>query len=487
MSTRLSILLGESVERGLLNEKVGPKEVGAGATALGVPVGYAVIAGEAAFLSSLSLTVLGLGIAFAISHVNHVIAWKLRRKPDSDADPRDLLCLDRLLWLQLSVVLVWLGCGTALALHPHATVPLLPFRVPWLSVLLLSLAPCVLVTVVATSAKAKRAGLGFITEAVRSSAPARFLEGLIVPLERVLMLKPLREWLQGEEAGLVSGFSIFLISTLLFFGAESLYGIPMARGLRAGAEVLLRRGEDGPSQPTYEELCPGGIEPGQPAHRPWSMSLYSLWLGESGAGAIEAGCARPAHPIKGHPRIWMAEGSCEGSVRSLGVSVLGRPPSLLYQQAARFALAKAREGTLLGASPREDLRGGDFYLVEAESGPYVLIRSQKAIGSATSSSAPRRCEDYISDNYPYTIVPPGLIRIWLRISHAELVWPVLDGDNGGEVQDFAFLGADNGALVGHAECTSTATCTASFNGRVFTTPSSSNLSVESILRVVRGP
>ena len=485
MRKLLSILFGDSVEPGLLDEKVGPKEVGAGATALVVPVGYAAIVGEAAFLSALSLTMLSLGIAFAISYVNHLVAWKIRRKPNPKANPRDLLCLDRLLWLQLPVVLGWLGFSAVLAFHPHATVPLLPLGTPWLSIFTLALAPCVLVTVVATSAKAKKAGLGFVTEAVRSSAPAKFLEGLIAPLERVLMLKPLRDWLQGKEVGLVSGFSIFLISTLLFFGAESLYGIPMARGLRAGAERLLSSGENGSSQPTYEELCPGGNQPGKPAPRPLQKSLYGLWLGESGAGAIEAGCAGPAHGVKGHSSIWMAKGFCEGSLRSLGIVGRGRPGSLLYQQAAWFALSKAREGTLLGASPREDLRAGDFYLIETELGPYILIRSQKAIGEATSNSTPRRCENYTSDNYPYTIVPAGLIRIWLRISHSELVWPVLNGDDGGGAQDFAFLGADRGGLVGDAECTSAVVCTASFNGRVFTTPSSSNLSVETILQVVR--
>jgi hypothetical protein len=481
----LGFLLGGNPATDLLRQKVGPKEVGAGASALAVPIGYGTFAGEEAFLSKLSLLVLGLGVAFAISYVNHVVAWGFRRSPQPEVEPRDLLCLDRLLWLQLPIVLAWLGFGTHLAFHPNATVPLLPLHVPWLSILTLSIIPGVLVTVVASSAKAQRCGLGLITESVRNSPPARSLEALITPLERVLMLTPLREWLRGKELSLVSGFSVFLISTLLFFGAETVYGIAGQRLLRHGIEKAFPDPR-GPVVPTFEELCPGRGEPGRPAPKPWGEALYGLWLGESGAGAIEAGCTRPAHQAEGQPHIWVAEGVCEGSLRSFGISVKGRPPSLLYQQAARFALAKERDGMLIGASPRKNLRAGDFYLVQTEIGPYILIRPQKATGSTTESDAPRRCEDYTSDNYPYTAIPPGLIRLWLRISHWQLTWPVLDEGGESNPRSFAFIGAESGGLVADAECDGPTFCTASFNGQALSTPSAENLSLEAILRVLRG-
>jgi hypothetical protein len=485
MTFGFGLLPGGNSATDLLTGKVGPKVVGVGGTALLTPIGYGIFAGEDAFLSALSRMLLGLGIAFAISYLNHVVAWGIRREPKLDVDPRDLLCLDRLLWLQLPIVVVWIGFGTYLAFEPQAAVPLLPLRVPWVSVLTLSIIPAVLTTVVASSAKAKKSGLGLITETVRNSAPAKALEAWIAPLERVLLLKPLRDWLRGRELGLVSGFSIFLISTLLFFGTEAVYGIAAQRLVRHGLEKVFPDGR-GPDEPTYEELCPGGTKPGKPAPKPWGDALYSLWLGESGAGAIEGGCAQPAHPVAGHPHVWVAEGVCEGSLRSFGISVDGRPASLVYQQAAVFARDKAREGVLLGASPRTDLRDGDFYLLQSERGPYVLIRSRKATGSTTEDDAPRRCADYTSDNYPYTAIPPGLIRIWLRISRWQLVWPVLDEGGESTAQGFAFIGADTGEVLAHAECELPTVCTATFNDRSLVTLSSAAIPLESILRVVRG-
>jgi hypothetical protein len=480
---RLSLLIG-SATGGLLPDEAGPTEVGAGVTAFVVPVGYFVLAGERAFLRSFSSGMLVLGLTFAISYVNHVVAWGFRRGPRPDANPADLLCLDRLLWLQGGVALVWLAAGVLLVIHPCATVPLVPLGVPWITVFTWTIIPGVVVTVVASGEKAKAIGLKFVTESVRSSRPAKSLRRIAKPLERVVMLKPLRRWLEGKEIGVLSGFSIFLISTLLLFGGEGLYGVAVAR-VSAGVHHLLTH-ETGSTQPTYEELCPGGGVPGSPAPRPSSDALYGLWLGESGAGAIEGGCAQPAHVAKDHPAVWVEEGLCEGSLRSYGIAA-DRPASLLYQQAARFALAKEREGVLLGASSREDLRDGDFYLVETELGPYVLIRPQKATGVAPADSTPRRCEDYTSDNYPYTTVPPGLVRIWLQISQHELVFPVSVGRSHGAAQKFTFLGADSGTVVGEAECADADTCSATVPGRgTLGATDASSISLEAILAVVRG-
>lgn len=481
-----AILFGDSAGQAV-TDKVGPKEVGAGATVLATPVviAGAVAGGEAVFVETLSLLMLGLGIAFAIGWVNHLFLWSLFRKPDLDVDPRDLICLDRLLWLQLPIAVYWLVFAAMAAQEPHATVSILPLRVPWVTILILTVIPGVLVTVVATSSKAKKCGLRFVTDVVRKSPPAKFLEGLITPLERVLLLKPLRDWLRGKELGLVSGFSIFLISSLLFFGTQAVYGIAAQRAIRVAVQKVFP-GEGVPSQPTYEEVCPGGKEPGAGAPRPWAGALYGLWLGPGGAGGIEGGCTRAARRAKGVRKTWVAEATCEGSLRSVGIARRGRAASLLYQQTARFALAKEREGELVGASPRQDLREGDFYLIETKSGPYVQVRSQKATGSAqVSSEEPRRCEDYTSDNYPYTTVPPGLIRLWLRLSHRELTWPVPDAAGAGEAERFAFIGAESGKLLAHAECGTPTACILTVGERVLETPNLGKVSLETILNVVR--
>src|ERR1700710_1021808 len=274
MSPRLSLLVG-SVAGEFVTEGGGRKEAGGGAVAFITPIGYCVVAGESAFLNSLAWSMLILGLTFAISHLNHVLAWRVRREPKADVDPGDLICLDRLLYLQSAIALVWLTASVLLVLHPGATLPVLPQRIPCIALFTWAIIPAVVATVVTSNEKAQAAGLGFVTEAVRGSKPAKFLKRVTGPLEPVVMVKPLRNWLKNKEIGILSGFSIFLISTLLLFGGEAVYGIGIARGVSAGLHTLVGL-EEGPSEPTYEELCPGLPVPGHPAPPPWSKALYGL-------------------------------------------------------------------------------------------------------------------------------------------------------------------------------------------------------------------
>jgi hypothetical protein len=140
---------------------------------------------------------------------------------------------------------------------------------------------------------------------------------------------------------------------------------------------------------------------------------------------------------------------------------------------------------LLNASPRKDVRGGDLYLVWTEIGTYVLIRSQKATGSTPEEGTARSCEDYTSDNYPYTAIPPGLLRMWFSISRWQLAWPVVDRSSEAAAGGYVFVGADSGTAIARAECETATYCTASFMGRTLATPSAAGASLEAVLRVVR--
>jgi hypothetical protein len=174
---------------------------------------------------------------------------------------------------------------------------------------------------------------------------------------------------------------------------------------------------------------------------------------------------------------------CDSSLRSLGIAAPGRSPILLYQQAARFALRMANQGKLLGASPRADVKSGDLYLIDTTEGTFALVRELKSTGSAGAVSGPRRCEDYTSDNYPYTLIPPGLVRIWLRLAGREWVWPVLDSSTISETRSFAFIGQVSGEIVAHATCASDIDCRASLNGRPFPTPLPLTVSLEAVQRI----
>lgn len=452
------------------------------------PVGLAWIIGEEAFLQGVAVVVFALGVAFAISYINHLVVWRLRREPDPDVHPRVLQCLDRLLALQFPLVVLWLLAAVALLVHPLSTVPVLPLEVPWVAVLLLVLSPWVMVALSATSRLADRAGLPFVTEVVRGSRLAGILGDLIDPFERVLFLVPLREWLRRTETpGLVSGFSVLLLSSLIFLAVETTYGVAAHRMIDLAVDEIVQEGDEQErveSGPTFEELCPGQDPPGAPAPHPWRQQLYALWLGNEsieGAGAIEAGCTEPAREANGRPGLWLVEGACGSSLRALGLVARGRTPSLLYQQAAQFALAQEHAGTLRGASPRIDVGDGDLYLIDTAIGTYLLIRARKASGIVAPNRVPRRCEDYTSDNYPYLRTPPGLVRLWLQMARKEWVWPELDIGSDPSGHRFAFLGNSGGGVVAHAYCSTDTHCVMEVNGTERETPVSLRISLEDVL------
>jgi hypothetical protein len=464
----------------------------AGGGVAAAPVALARVFGEGTFLQCVSVVVLALGVAFAVGLVNHIWAWRLRRKPNPGVPATVLACLDRLLALQVPLAVLWLGAGSFLVADPGATVPVLPLAIPWLSVLLLVLTPWVMITLSGTSRLAQRAGLPFVTEMVRASRGAALVSTIVDPFERVLLLVPLRKWLSRTETpGLVSGFSVFLLSALLFLSVEATYGVAAHRLIGAAAARFLApdAGEGRISGPTYEELCPGGKQPGRPAPEPWGSLLYALWLGNEwveGAGAIEAGCAQTARRARGHPNLWLAYGVCGGARRSLGLADPHGTLSLLYQEAARFASAQERAGRLRGASPRIDVASGDLYLVHTTTGTYALVRSRKARGSTAATRAPRRCEDYTSENYPYTRVPPGLVWLWLSIAEDEWVWPELDTGSDPSGHRFAFVGEEGGGVVAHAYCSSDLRCEATFDRRELSTPESLAVTVDAVRAVAPG-
>ena len=181
------------------------------------------------------------------------------------------------------------------------------------------------------------------------------------------------------------------------------------------------------------------------------------------AGMREAGCPRAAEPVAGEDGVWIAPAYCGSKLRSLAVTAPNADylPALVYQQAADFALARAREGILLGASARHPIRGGDFYVIDTTLGSFVLIRRRSSTGRLPGSEAGGgSCVAYTSGNVTYTVVPPGLVGLWLDATEeGEWLFPHSTSASG-EGEEFEFLTEypASESLAG-ASCSSDLRCT----------------------------
>jgi hypothetical protein len=224
--------------------------------------------------------------------------------------------------------------------------------------------------------------------------------------------------------------------------------------------------EDG----SWEVQCSTAYD-GRPSPSPNREQLADLF---EAAGSKAAGCPRPAEKVRGQEGVWYARSFCGAELRSVGVTSpgYGYLPAILYQQAARFAAARADEGVLLGTSSRWRHKGGDLYVVDTASGSFVLARRRTSAGQVGPQSGSLPCRSYSDGNVPYTVLPPGLVELWLEVAATEWVWPRSMGatDAG---RNFEFVPAyPSQEVVATATCVSDVQCTLSFQGTERTTPES---------------
>jgi hypothetical protein len=200
---------------------------------------------------------------------------------------------------------------------------------------------------------------------------------------------------------------------------------------------------------------------GEPAPSPHREQLAGLFHAE---GAKAAGCPTPAQEVAGQEAVWYAKGFCGDELRSLGVTAPEYLPAILYQQAAKFAEARASEGVLLGASSRWPFRAGDLYVVNTTSGSYVLVRRRSSTGAVETQQGGLLCDSYATGNLPYTVLPPGLVRLWLELAETEWVWPQSAGRDG-EGRTFEFLhDYPDDEVLATASCPTDQWCTLSVGG-----------------------
>jgi hypothetical protein len=218
-----------------------------------------------------------------------------------------------------------------------------------------------------------------------------------------------------------------------------------------------------PPDPSYASECsgypaPGTPTQGEPEPPEARAALFALWLGPAGTGATVAGCAQPARRVRlgtnARSAVWFTLGKCGTETRSIGIYSNGSA-ALLLQQAARFAARVARNGELLGASPRERVGNGDLYVVQTTSGTTVLVRSRQNAGPAGSTGGGLPCQRLATNNVRYMQVSPQLIPLWRSLME-ELgwSWPELAAPTSSGTSSYVFRALD-GKDVGHGRCEST--------------------------------
>jgi hypothetical protein len=213
------------------------------------------------------------------------------------------------------------------------------------------------------------------------------------------------------------------------------------------------------SSPDYSEQCGNHAVPGVPAPRPQRRELYDQWLGPAGLGAMFAGCARPA---RREPNgVWYEAGVCDGAVRSLAVAAPRAAGALLLWAPARFGLARAREGSLVGATSSRLVGSGEIYSVATDAGTYLFLRDRLSAGAAGPAGAVASCSDVANGGVPYVTLPPALSRLWSARLEAqgEWLWPLSEVRAAGGGADYTFRSAettDKREIVGH--CDSATNC-----------------------------
>lgn len=245
----------------------------------------------------------------------------------------------------------------------------------------------------------------------------------------------------------------------------------------AGSDRYVRQGQEGADlfdgeqagsgeEDSWEDQC-AAVYDGSPAPSPNREELAYLF---EAAGSEAAGCPGPAKKVAAQERVWYANSYCGSELRATGVTAPGYLPAILYQQAARFADARAREGVLLGASSRWRYQGGDLYVVNTTNGSFVLARRLASAGGTEAESGNLPCQSYVGGNVPYAVVPPGLLVLWLELAETEWVWPQSTGLVAGN-RSFEFVLAYPAEdIVATARCASDQQCVLSVDGEERVTP-----------------
>jgi hypothetical protein len=165
---------------------------------------------------------------------------------------------------------------------------------------------------------------------------------------------------------------------------------------------------------TWGQLC--GSPPGSDAPIWARTTLYNLYLGEGGPGAIVAGCTGPTQSTTGANFVYLVGSDLEyRALRSVAVVAKNStkyPPALFLAPAAGRALALIHRNGPIGGSARFNFDSGDLQFMYTSKGTTLLIRSRKNLAGHPSYAA------------PYVELPPAVTELWFaHVEHLHtMVW-----------------------------------------------------------------
>ena len=182
-------------------------------------------------------------------------------------------------------------------------------------------------------------------------------------------------------------------------------------------------------------------------------------------------------------------GICDSDLRSIGIAVPGRSGALLLQQPARFAYARLLDGTLVWATSRVRVGTGDLYLVDTESGTYVLVRSQSSSGAVDPSANSSSCGALTNENVSYAILPPALVGRWLALVRERgWNWPTKDNSLPDSDSSFVFVAnAAGGTVIARGTCRSPTDCDLLVRGKAIDAPPGAHIILDDVLQYAPAP
>jgi len=404
-----------------------------------------------------------VGVWYFFGGIVHWWLW-IHRPPDGYRFRRGARRrVVKALLIQIFISIVWVAVVSLVLLRSNG-IPGVILNFPWIFFLSVAVIPAYLCPVRYTTAAAQRANLEFVAQRLDTSPKWKKILKYLDPVSRWPGTVAARSFLvQDVRPGAISNgaASILLILFILAFSILVVSGGPAAKQLVTRLKSHKDEGKSRAKKTAAD--CPGGRKLNRGLPRDVASSFGKVFKRE---GAVQAGCRQPAVKVHGQ-RTWVAQGLCQGQLRS--VAVVTRKPGgvgLLYQQAGSFAWQKASEGSLISASDRIDTMYGDLYIVTTTNGTYLVIRAQKNYGGRRTPSNPKKCEDVSDKNFPYTIVPPGMLPLWMEVmNYLGWTWPVSSEGESRSGQRFSLVSSTLTERVADIECSSDQECELEFQGR----------------------
>lgn len=169
------------------------------------------------------------------------------------------------------------------------------------------------------------------------------------------------------------------------------------------------------------------------------------------------GCPGIAHRVG--KRTYAATGRCGDEIRALGIVSPYHPAAVLLEGAAGVARDLLRSRSLLGASPRENVGGGDFHLLYTDIGPFLAIREEKTDGHGGTDGTPHDCSEIEPGGAPYELLPPGMAELLVRFNEEVVTgWPRREPTRDRDGREAFSLHTPDHVEVAQAWCSSAVKC-----------------------------